>query len=80
MARHNLKTWPEYFNGIVSGAKTFEVRKNDRGFNVGDTLIFEEYNPENFEYTGRQWMATVSYLLPGGQFGIAVDYCVMGLR
>ena len=33
---HELKCWPEYFEAVISGAKTFEVRKNDRDFAVRD--------------------------------------------
>lgn len=44
MAIHNLKIKSEHLEAIVSGVKTFEIRKNDRDFKVGDrvTLIEEE--------------------------------------
>lgn len=42
---HELKTWTEYFQAIVSGEKTFEIRENDRGFRVGDTLILRQWTP-----------------------------------
>jgi len=45
MITHNLKTWPSYFNEVLSGEKTFEIRRNDRQFQVGDLLILEEYIP-----------------------------------
>lgn len=38
---HDLKTWPEYYKDIASGVKTFEVRRNDRNFMVGDMLLRE---------------------------------------
>lgn len=43
---HELKTWPYYFEEVWNGTKTFEVRKNDRDFRVGDTLILQEYDHE----------------------------------
>ena len=43
---HELKCHPIYFERIVSGQKKFEVRKNDRNFQVGDILILKEYDPE----------------------------------
>lgn len=42
---HVLKCWPVSFEPIINGFKTFEVRKNDRPYNVGDTLILREFEP-----------------------------------
>lgn len=75
---HALKTWPKYF-AVVGNSKTFEVRKNDRNFKVGDVLWLQEWVPETEEYTGRSKKFTISFILMGGQFGIEEGYCVMGL-
>jgi ASC-1-like (ASCH) protein len=40
MKLHELKIKREYFNAIKSGEKTFEIRKNDRDFQVGDIVNF----------------------------------------
>lgn len=40
---HELKTIPKYFNAVREGRKTFEVRKDDRNFQVGDTLNLRKY-------------------------------------
>lgn len=40
---HELKIWPPYYREVVNGVKTFEVRKYDRDFRVGDILILKEY-------------------------------------
>lgn len=42
---HVLKAWPEPFAAVVRGVKRFEVRKDDRGFEVGDRLVLREYEP-----------------------------------
>lgn len=38
MTKHTLKLNDRYFDAVANGIKTFEIRKNDRGFHVGDTL------------------------------------------
>ncbi len=52
MDKHELKCWPEYFTAIQNGDKTFEIRKNDRDFKVGDVLHLREWDPKLEEYTG----------------------------
>lgn len=42
---HDLKCWPGSFEAIMHGEKTFEYRKNDRDFQVGDVLILHEFIP-----------------------------------
>ena len=62
---HVLKTWPQYFNAIIDGRKTFECRKNDRPFAVGDVLHLLEWDPETQEYTGRSMDRRITYILDG---------------
>lgn len=59
---HNLKILPEYFNIAVSGRKTFEIRKNDRGFKSWDTVTLQEYDPESETYSGREFSAQIGYV------------------
>jgi hypothetical protein len=75
---HYLKTWPEYFAAIDSGSKTFEIRKNDRGFQRGDILILEEYNPDTKEYSGHKLSFRVGFMIEGA-WGIPAGTCVMSL-
>jgi hypothetical protein len=76
---HHLKTWPPYFQAVADKRKTFEVRKADRPFSEGDSLYLQEWNPGTEDYTGREIFALISYVLPGGAFGIEEGYCVLGL-
>ena len=80
---HELKTWKAFFNAIASGEKTFELRKNDRGFLVGHELLLREYCPELQTYTGRTVRRKIGYLLGGSdaeKFGLQPGYCIMGLQ
>lgn len=76
---HNLKTHKEYFYEVFIGHKTFELRKNDRDFKVGDTLILEEYNPIIKDYTGKSLARKVIYILEGGKFGLEEGYVIMSI-
>lgn len=77
---HELKVWPEYFEAIWLGNKTFELRNNDRDFQVGNRLILREWCPKNAEYTGRQYKRGITYILKDAEaFGLQKDYVVLGL-
>lgn len=81
MKVHELKTWPEQFSQVLSGAKRYEIRKNDRHFVVGDHLVLREWVPSESpgRYTGRSYRAVVTWITPGGQFGLPEDLCVMSI-
>lgn len=77
MAIHRLKTLPEYYEAALSGEKTFELRKDDRGFRVGDVLRLMEW--ENDRYTGREMSWRVKYILRGPVYGLAEGWCILAL-
>ncbi len=56
------KVWPAYFQKILDGDKTFEVRLADWECNPGDTLILKEWDPEKKGYTGRSIKVKVTYV------------------
>jgi hypothetical protein len=56
------KVWPEYFQAIVDGKKTFELRLCDFECNADDVLILREWNPKTKEYTGRKIEKKVTYV------------------
>lgn len=39
-----MKTWPEPFYRVWAGEKHHEVRKDDRGYAVGDLLLLREFD------------------------------------
>ena len=78
---HVLKTWPEYFEAVYFGDKTFEVRFDDRDYKVGDTLVLREWDPKTKEYSGRQLEVRVTYLMKDDKFGfLKPGAIVMGIK
>ena len=73
-----LKTWPESFQALFTGLKSFEFRKNDRDFKVGDQLTLLEWDNDLKDYTGRWVRGWVVFMLKSG-FGLPDDYVVMQL-
>jgi hypothetical protein len=85
MKTHRLKTWPSFFEAIISGKKKFELRKNDRDFAVGDTIVLCEFDPakdvtlEGWKFTGREVPATITFIVQG-VFGLPENLCVMSIE
>lgn len=75
---HDLKCWPQYFQGLLDGVKTFEIReRRDRDFSVGDTLLLREWDPTTERYTGRRCERLVGYIT---DFGQKPDHVVMAIN
>lgn len=62
---HDLKCHPEHFDALLSGAKTAELRLNDRSYQVGDTLTLRNYDPIDNSYDGLWIMVKVTHILSG---------------
>ena len=71
------KTAPVYFNRSWSGEKLFEVRKNDRHFQKGDSIMLMEWDGE--KYTGHQIFGVITYVLSGFN-AIDEQYVVFGFK
>ena len=77
---HILKIWPEYFILIASGEKNFELRKNDRNYKAGDTLILKEYCTQ-FGYSGKGIRVEVTNVVKNvPAFGLMDGYCIMSTK
>lgn len=66
--KHELKTWPEYFQPAWAGVKPFEIRRNDRNFALHDEIVLQEYDPKEDDYTGREIAGFITYLIVGNGF------------
>jgi len=63
MAIIEKKIWPDYFDQVASGNKTFEYRLADWEAKEGDTLVLKEWDPETKNYTGREIKKTIGRVL-----------------
>ena len=64
---HELKCKSEFFRDLRTEKKNFEVRKDDRGFCVGDYLALNEINQEG-QYTGDSLLVQISYILRNPEY------------
>lgn len=88
MKTHNLKTHPQYFNAVLNGDNYFELRKNDRDFAVGDTVVLNEYvaptEPDMVNaaaFTNRKIEFSISSLLQNvPEYGLMDGYCIIGFN
>lgn len=78
--KHELKVWTEYIRPIITGTKTFEIRKNDRDFKVGDILILKGYDADNNKYTNDEIEVVVTFILSETFFGLKDGYVVMSIK
>ncbi|MFT9055121.1 MAG: DUF3850 domain-containing protein [Ethanoligenens sp.] len=73
---HRLKCAQGYFRAVKAGVKPFEVRFDDRGFKVGDTLVLQEWSGKH--YTGEEYAVKVGYILRAPEY-CKQGYCIMGI-
>jgi hypothetical protein len=81
---HQLKSWPEFFEPVLAGVKTFELRAADRDYKVGDILHLKEWSNQTQQFTGRELKRRVTYVMHGQAgivplIGLHRHYCVMAL-
>lgn len=77
---HSLKTNPLPFEALWDRRKRFEMRLDDRGFDVGHYLNLFEHDPNTGERSGRAVNARVLYLLRGPAYGIPERYAIMSIE
>ena len=75
---HDLKTWGDFFEPLWTGDKRFELRKDDRGYRVGDMLMLRDWSKKN-GYSGRWVKAEVTFILNGLPW-LQPDYVAMSIN
>lgn len=87
---HELKILPEYYDAVANGIKTFEIRKDDRNYKVGDTLRLREFDEDDIyssiwathsNYTGRESWVIITYVFDlSGFIETDENYVVLGIK
>ena len=85
--KHELKTDPTVFDAVDRGDKNFEIRFNDRDYQVGDTLHLRKTRYAGAEmaagapldYTGDYCLARVTYVLRGPIYGLEDGWCILSM-
>lgn len=79
MKTHEIKLSIEFCDDVFSGAKSFEIRNNDRNYQIGDIIRFIpvsgnglhiHHSVENKEYV-------ITYILSG--WGLKEGYVALGI-
>ena len=82
MKIHELKAWPEYFTAMKNGLKTFDFRINDRNFQVGNFIMFLEWDTVTQDYTDireNRLLYKITYIMKGGKFGLEEGFVCMSI-
>lgn len=82
MRVHELKTDAAPFDAVRNGRKRFEIRRDDRGYQVGDILVLCRQAPlptlDPFEAAVE--LVRVTYILRDGRYGLKDGYVAMGIE
>lgn len=77
MKYHNIKVLEEYFNLISTNVKRFELRKNDRDYQVGDIVDLLAW--DGTQYIGKGITIKIKYVLKDcPEYGLMDGYCIFG--
>jgi hypothetical protein len=82
MKIHELKCESNYFIEQKNKNKSFEIRKNDRDFKIGDYILLSEVSTGERKYTGRHLMLRITFILFTGGFpeGLKQDYVILSTK
>jgi hypothetical protein len=83
---HILKADPVHFDAVAAGLKTFELRCNrDQMFQTGDVIRLVRHDPaEEAQHLRPRDVVRcedrrITWILPGGDYGLASGYVALGL-
>ena len=74
---HQIELAATFYGDVAAGRKTFELRKNDRDYRVGQVLELMEFHDGS--HTGRVIHADIVYMLEDFT-GLQEGYCILGIQ
>ena len=79
---HEIKLREEFCDAVYEGRKTFEIRKNDRGYQTGDYVRFipisGDYFQQPIQHPLKDKTYEITYILSG--WGIPEGYVVFSIK
>ncbi|KUE73341.1 hypothetical protein AUQ37_02630 [Candidatus Methanomethylophilus sp. 1R26] len=74
---HHIKIRNDWYDMLLTGKKTCEIRRDDRGYEIGDKVCLHEVIPTagGDEATGRMLTRRISLVIKTE--GIAEGYCLL---
>lgn len=76
---HELKAVDPHFDEVAEGRKTFEYRRDDRAYAVGDILHLRQYDALTDSYSGFEVRVRVTHLLRGPTWDVGNGYVIMSV-
>lgn len=80
MKLHNLSIDSVYYSEVEYGIKTFELRKNDRDYEVFDLIHFVDTNGQDFKANSNNVYQIVYILRDAEKYGLNKDYRILGIK
>lgn len=74
---HCVKITPKNFNDVISHKLSFQIRRFERDYKLGDYLHLQEFNGEVF--TGRSVPVKINYIL-NEEEGLQKDYVLLNIE
>lgn len=78
---HEVNCDRDWFDLLVSRSRTFDIRKDDRRFMVGDYIAFNECehdeNMDSYSYTGYSVLGKITYVFNDERY-VREGYIVIG--
>ena len=79
MKKIKKKCLPEYYQAVRKRTKTFEIRKDDADYEVGDILELQEWDGE--KYTGHKMAREITYILRDcPEYGLQPGFCILAIQ